>query len=353
MLEVIDVSNKIENLLNQNTSGVIFKIYTDAGDLDADYQEKKGTEGYVCGLLELFSNTLSGEGLKFQDLTFQITWFIDGRKTKVNGKKIAKNVGDVRKILSWFAENYNNKNNTAESFGGDFFSTTYLVKMPETQTEIKNFGYFQSCVPMTQIIEMVLIENGFSSNQWKIKPNNETMEYQSLTISNEKQANHNLISNEKRTKGVILAGGLCFDMVVPQLTTSFCDLVEKDILDYDKDIAICLYVKGHTTQNIYICTLGSDSISLQKGTNAGINLALVEGVEDMLFYDNHWTIETITTTVANEEVSFLAKGHVFWGDGSKTIGANNDATISHIFEEPGTYTIRVFGTLTVPPVTEN
>ena len=352
MLEVSDVATKIESIINQNVQGVVFKIYTDAGELEADIGQKPGTESYVCGLLELFSNSLSGEGLRFQDLTFQITWFCDGRKTRVNGKKIAKQVGDIRKILTNFAENYNNKNNTAEAFGGDFFSTTYLVKLPETQTEIKNWGYFLSCVPMTQIIEMVLIENGFSSNQWNIKVNGEKLTLQTVTLTNEKQANHNLISNEKRTKGVIVSGGFCLDAVIPQLTTAFCDLVEDDVLDYKEDKAICLYIKGHTKENIYICTLGSDSISLQPGTNAGINIALVEGVEDLLTFDNNWVSQTISVT-ANESVSLNATGHIFWGDGGKTIGANyekNGAT-SHTFEEAGSYTIRVFGTITT--ITEN
>lgn len=346
MLEIIDVSNKIEGILNQNSQGTIFKIYTDAGEMEADMHQVPGTENYVCGLLELFSNSISGEGLKFQDLTFQITWYVNGKKERVNGKKIAKQVNEVRNILSWFVENYNNKNITAENWGGDFFSTTYLVKLPETQTEIKPFGYMISCIPLTQIIEVVCIANGFASNQWKIKPNNEAISYQSLTMSNEKQANHNLISNEKRTKGVILAGGLCFDMVIAQLTTKFCDLVEEDVLNYDKDMAVCLYVKGHKTENIYICTLGSDSISLQLGTNAGMNVALVEGVEDLLEYDEDWTIKEITTTQEDENVTINATGHIFWGDGKKTIGANyeNGAT-SHIFAEPGTYTIRVYGTI--------
>lgn len=347
MLEIIDVSQKIENILNQNPQGAVFKIYTDAGELEANNQQIEGTESYICGLLELFSNTISGEGLKFQDLTFQITWYVNGKKERVDKKKIAKQVSDVRRILTWFTENYNNKNITAENFGGDFFSTTYLVKLPETQTEIKPFGYMPSCVPLTQIIEIVCIANGFSSNQWKLKPNNETIAFQSLTISNEKQANHNLISNEKRTKGVILAGGLCFDMVIAQLTTDFCDLIEEDVLDYNKDVAVCLYVKGHKKENIYICTFGSDSISLQLGTNAGMNVSLVEGVEDLLDYGTGWTIKTVKTTTNNENVTLNATGHVFWGDGGKTIGANYEqGATSHTFAEPGTYTIRVFGTIT-------
>lgn len=346
MLEVSDVSKKIEDILNTNTEGKIFKIYTDAGELQADIGAVKGTEDYICGLLELFGNTLSGEGLKFQDITFQITWFVDGRKTKVNGKKMALQVGEVRRVLTQFAETYNNRNIPTENFNDDYFSTTYFVKLPTNQTEMKNFGYMVSCIPMTQIVEMLLIANGVSSNQWIVKANNERLVYQSATISNEKQANHNLIADEKRTKGVILSSGICFDMVIQQLTTEFCDLVEKDVLDYDKDFAICVYAKGHMTENIYLCTLGSDSISIQPGTNAGINIALVEGVEDLLYYDETWSIKEITTTEENEVVTIDAEGHIFWGDRTKTIGANG--SVSHSFAEPGNYTVRVYGSITEP-----
>ena len=286
---------------------------------------------------------MSGEGLKFQDVTFQLTWFVDGKKTRTNGKKMALQVGAVRRVLTKFAEGYNNKNIPTENFNDDYYSTTYFVKMPTNQTEIKNFGYLVSCVPITQIIEMVLIENGVSSNQWTVKANGEKLVYQSATISNEKQANHNLIADEKRTKGVILSSGVCLDMVIQQLTTDFCDLVEKDVLDYDKDYAVCVYLKGHKTQNIYICTLGSDSISIQPGTNAGINIALVEGVEDLLYYDENWSIKEVTTTKEDEVVEIDAKGHIFWGDGKRTIGANDK--VQHTFADPGTYTIRVFGTI--------
>lgn len=343
MLEVSDVAQKIENILNTNEEGTVFKIFTDTGEMEADIGAKKGTEGYICGLLELFGNTLSGEGLKFQQITFQITWFVDGKKTRTNGKKMALQVEAVRRVLTQFANVYNNKNIPTENFNDDIYSTTYFVKMPTNQTEIKNFGYLISCVPMTQIIEMLLIVNGFSSNQWKITPNNENLVYQSVTISNEKQANHNLIAEEKRTKGVILSSGLCFDMVIQQLTTDFCDLVEKDVLDYNKDYAVCVYVKGHKTQNIYICTFGSNAISMQIGVNAGMNVALVEGVEDLLYYDEHWNIKEITTTEENEVVEIDAHGHIFWGDGNKTIGSNDK--VKHIFAQPGKYTIRVYGTI--------
>lgn len=343
MLEVSDVAQKIENILNTNDESTIFKIFTDTGEMEADMTAKIGTEKYVCGLLELFGNTLSGEGLKFQQITFQITWFVDGKKTRINGKKMAVQVEAVRRVLTQFANAYNNKNMPTENFNDDIYSTTYFVKMPTNQTEIKNFGYMVSCVPMTQIVEMLLIVNGFSSNQWIIKANNEKLVYQSITISNEKQANHNLIADEKRTKGVILSSGVCFDMVIQQLTTDFCDLVEKDVLDYNKDYAICVYAKGHKTANVYICTLGSDAVSMQIGVNAGMNVALVEGVEDLLYYDEHWCIKEVTTTEENEVVEIDATGHVFWGDGNKTIGANDK--VQHTFAEPGTYTIRVFGTI--------
>ena len=343
MLEVSDVAQKIENILNTNDEGTIFKIFTDTGEMEADMTAKVGTEKYVCGLLELFGNTLSGEGLKFQQVTFQITWFVDGKKTRTNGKKMAVQVEAVRRVLTQFANAYNNKNMPTENFNDDIYSTTYFVKMPTNQTEIKNFGYMVSCVPMTQIIEMLMIVNGFSSNQWIIKANDEKLVYQSITISNEKQANHNLIADEKRTKGIILSSGVCFDMVIQQLTTDFCDLVEKDVLDYNKDYAICVYAKGHKTANVYICTLGSDAVSMQIGVNAGMNVALVEGVEDLLYYDEHWSIKEITTTEENEVVEIDATGHVFWGDGNKTIGANDK--VQHTFADPGTYTIRVFGTI--------
>ena len=82
---------------------------------------------------------------------------------------------------------------------------------------------------------------------------------------------------------------------------------------------------------------------MQIGVNAGMNVALVEGVEDLLFYDEHWSIKEITTTEEDEVVEIDAEGHVFWGDSNRTIGANGK--VQHTFADPGTYTIRVFGTI--------
>lgn len=342
MLEVSSLASKIETILNVNTSGLLFKIFTDVGELDQNDGLRTGTESKICGLLEIISNDLSGEGLKFQDIVFQLTWFVDGKRTGGLGHKKAEMVEKVRNVLTAFAEAYNNKNVSSENFNNDYYSTTYFVQLPTNQTEQKNFGYMVSCVPMTQTIELVLIENGVSSNQWDFKANGEKLVYQSLSISNEKQADNNIISNEKRTRGVILASGICFDMVLQQLKTDFCNFVEKDVLDYENDNAVCVYVKGNHTTNIYICVLGNDSVNLQIGANSGLNVSLVEAVEDLLTYDSHWKINTIVTTSANEVVSVTAKGHIFWGDGGKTINANGN-NITHTFEEIGTYTVRTYG----------
>lgn len=346
MLEVSALATKLQTILNANTSGVDFKIFADVGELDQNEGLIGGTENKVCGLLEIISNDLSGEGLKFQDIVFQLTWFVDGKRTGGIGRKKAEQVERVRNILMSFAETYNNKNISSENFGNDYYSTTYFVQLPTNQTEQKNFGYMVSCIPMTQTIELVLIENGVSSNIWEIKANGEKLTFQTLTISNEKQADNNIISNEKRTKGIIQASGLCFDMVLQQLKTDFCNFVEKDILDYDNDNAVCVYVKGNNTTNIYICVLGSDSASVQIGANAGLNVALVEGVEDLLTYGTGWVVTTIITTSANEVVSATAKGHIFWGDGTKSISADGN-NITHTFASIGTYTVRTFGTFAV------
>ena len=47
--------------------------------------------------------------------------------------------------------------------------------------------------------------------------------------------------------------------------------------------------------------------------------------------------------VISKYVEIDAEGHVFWGDSNRTIGANGK--VQHTFADPGTYTIRVFGTI--------
>ena len=338
MVELKDIAKKFEYILNANTLGKTFRIFSDSGEL----AKRNGRKNeYRNGLLEVVSSTTSNlSGLKFISSSVNLTLYAneDARGKDSDGNSIE--IIELRQILGDFLENYNFKT-FAEEFGGKTYSTTYVIG--ETTTLPKgSLGYINDCIPLITNIGLTFFENGVNSNEWIIEVDGEEVGYTNAVISRTKTAENMPLAESKSTKSVMQTNGFGIDLVVPQISSNLGNAIEEEILT-GKEYAHMVYVKGKNTEQTYICVFGNLQASLIKNANVGFNVPLVEGVPELLDYKgNVWLeLEVEVTDLSYNTVTILnndnEKLYIIWGDGDVT--TSNFTEIQHTYSNLGTYNI--------------
>ena len=338
MVELKDIAKKFEYILNANTLGKTFRIFSDSGEL----AKRNGRKNeYRNGLLEVVSSTTSNlSGLEFISSSVNLTLYAneDARGKDSDGNSIE--IIELRQILGDFLENYNFKT-FAEEFGGKTYSTTYVIG--ETTTLPKgSLGYINDCIPLITNIGLTFFENGVNSNEWIIEVDGEEVGYTNAVISRTKTAENMPLAESKSTKSVMQTNGFGIDLVVPQISSNLGNAIEEEILT-GKEYAHMVYVKGKNTEQTYICVFGNLQASLIKNANVGFNVPLVEGVPELLDYKgNVWLeLEVEVTDLSYNTVTILnndnEKLYIIWGDGDVT--TSNFTEIQHTYSNLGTYNI--------------
>jgi hypothetical protein len=341
LVELKDIAKKLEYILNANTLGKTFRVFSDSGEL----AKRNGHENeYRNGLLEIVSRTTSNlSGLEFISSSVNLTLYAneDARGKDSDGNSIE--IIELRQILGDFLENYNFKT-FAEEFGEKTYSTTYVIG--ETTTLPKgSLGYINDCIPLVTNIGLTFFENGVNSNEWQIYIDGEEVGYTNAVISRTKTAENMPLAESKSTKSVMQTNGFGLDLVVPQISSNLGNAIEDEILT-GKEYAHMVYVKGKNTEQSYICVFGNLQASLIKNANVGFNVPLVEGVPELLDYkENVWLeLEVEVTDLSYNTVTILNNDsenlYIFWGDGNTT--KSNFEEIQHTYSNLGTYNIFAF-----------
>jgi uncharacterized repeat protein (TIGR02543 family) len=339
LVELNDIAKKFEYILNSNTLGKTFRIFSDSGEL----AKRNGRKNeYRNGLLEVVSRTTSNiSGLEFISSSVNLTLYAneDARGKNSDGNSIE--IIELRQILGDFLEYYNFKT-FAEEFGGKTYSTTYVIG--ETTTLPKgSLGYINDCVPLITNIGLTFFENGVNSNEWIIEIDGEEVGYTNAVISRTKTAENMPLAESKSTKSVMQTNGFGIDLVVPQISSNLGNAIEDELLT-GKEYAHMVYIKGKNTEQTYICVFGNLQASLIKNANVGFNVPLVEGVPELLDYkENVWAsyeAESIGNTVCLFKNVDEDEVVIFWGDGE--VSFSNQERNSHIYENEGLYIVKVF-----------
>lgn len=338
MAELKDIAKKIENILNTNTLGKTFRIFSDSGEL----AKRNGHENeYRNGLVEIVSSTISNlSGLQFINTSVNLTLYANEEVRGKNSDGDSLEIIELRQILGDFLENYNFKT-FAEEFGEATYSTTYVIGATTTLPK-GSLGYINDCVPLVTNIGLTLFENGVNSNEWQIFIDGEEVGYTSAVISRTKTAENQPLVESKSTKSVMQTNGFGLDLVVPQISNNLGKAIENEILT-GQEYAHMLYIKGKNTEQNYICVFGNLQASLIKNANVGFNLSMVEGVPELLEYSDKWTeyeVESLGNTLCLFRNINEDEVVIFWGDGEFSF--SNEENNTHIYEDEGFYTVRVY-----------
>lgn len=341
MVELKDIAKKIEDILNTNALGKIFRIFSDSGELA---KRNRHENEYRNGLVEEISKTTSNlSGLEFVNMSVNLTLYaneeIRGKDSDGNSLELI----ELRQILGDFLDSYNFKT-FAEEFGETTYSTTYVIGATTTLPK-GSLGYINDCVPLVTNIGLTFFENGVNSNEWQIIIDGEEVGYTSAVISRTKTAENQPLEESKSTKTVIQTNGFGLDLVVPQISNNLGNAIENEILT-GQEYAHILYIKGKNTEQNYICVFGNLQASLIKNANVGFNVPLVEGVPELLEYEEYkWlNLEVNITDLSYNTVTILNNDnenlHIIWGDENATY--SNFVEIQHTYRELGTYTITLY-----------
>lgn len=339
MVELKDIAKKFEDILNTNTLGKTFRIFSDSGEL----AKRNGHENeYRNGLVEIVSSTISNlSGLEFISSSVNLTLYANEEVRGKNSDGNSIEIIELRQILCDFLDSYNFKT-FAEEFGEITYSTTYVIGATTTLPK-GSLGYINDCVPLITNIGLTFFENGVNSNEWQIFIDGEEVGYTSAVISRTKTAENQPLVENKSTKSVMQTNGFGLDLVVPQISNNLGNAIENEILT-GQEYAHMLYIKGKNTEQNYICVFGNLQASLIKNSNVGFNVPLVEGVPELLNYkENVWINESkelegthnVLLHNINEEELFI-----FWGDGTYTI--SSDESIPHTYDDFGSFFISIF-----------
>lgn len=351
MVEVKDIAEKIQTILNTNSIGKVFKIFSNVGELK---KNTKRESEYRNGLVEIVQSNISTvENMQFLTISTNLTLYVnvdlkgnykDGANQgdSIEVTEIYKILNDMISVYNWQTIN--------ETFGNKTYTTTYGFKFPTNLQKI-SLGYINECLPVVMTIDLTLFENGVNSNQWEIKVNGEPIAYTRCVLTRIKTSEQNPGIINKSTKSSIQTNSFGVDFVMPQLQTKFSNAVEREILGEESDMAYCLELKGNASNSAYICALGNTQSSLDRNSNVGFNISLVEHIEELLNYqDNIWVNIPVEIEAYEQDIvtiNNLAKSLgktqkiiIFWGDGKHTISSEDE--ISHTYSENGDYTIRCF-----------
>lgn len=343
MVSLKSIADKFEYILNTNTFGKTFRVFSDKGEL----VKRNGHENeYRNGLVEIMSSNITSlSGLDFGTYNVNLTIYANAtiRNKDDDGNFIE--ILELRQILNQFIENYNGKT-FGEDIDDKIYAVTYVISSPETLPST-SLGYIDECLPMQVNIGLIMFENGVNSNEWEVYLDGEELGYTGLVVSRVKTVETIPFNSASSTQTVVQTNGIGFDFICPQTTKNIINKIEEEILKCDNDSkAHLVYIKGHNTEKAYICVFGNTQATLERNANVGFNISLLEGNPDLLTYeDNLWITRTVevenlsnnTVTIENiDEQELIIK----YDDGDVVKTSNSE--IYHTFATVGEHKIIMF-----------
>lgn len=335
MIDSLFLANLVQNRLNENNLGIEFLIYSDEGELVKNTKIGASIQKYTQGLIEIVSDNLipiKANSLVFQTITTQLMIFVDladsGFVDEL-GRKQSQHFIDVKNILEKIIEDFNGATIPIVDDNKTYtVSLSFSKPKPGQKTSL---GDISQGLPLYMNITFAFFQNGVNANDCNIIINNENLYFTRFVISKIKQADQSQFANSDGAKTYALIGGKSLDMVIPVVNSPVNKLMMQDILE-DDILNNALFVRIETPlyNKNFIGIFGTIGVNADVNSNLGYNVAVVEGVSNILNYSDDWIIEK--TTEKSVTKILTAKGCVFWGDGSSDY-VETRKTITHIYND--------------------
>ena len=344
MINTIYLANLVQQYLNANELNKSFLIFADEGDMKKAVCKGNYKEEYTHGIIEVISdNTVPFEDWEFQTINTRLMLFVDlisGGKVLETEKEReqSKNLIQVKDCLDEFLLAVNGKSTYIEV--GDRTYNLTITMSKATNGQKMSLGEIVEGLPIYCSIQFTIFQNGVNANYCKIRVNGESLGYTQFVKTKSCTANQSNLGDEG-ARTYILAGGKSFDLVVPLLTEGVTQEFVEFLLNDDLNTAFNVELEYPKFKKNFICVLGKVQETDTRGANVALNVSFMQGVEDILNYDDRWIIQETSdkqVTLATLELGDV----VYWGDKTQTV-IEKEEDKSHTYtDENETHTIRVF-----------
>lgn len=362
MLTSKEYREAIQNILNSNTQGINFKLFSDIGNYVKTLREtvynnygavsSNNLVSYVNGIFDLTPSQLVPiANISMSTTTANIEFAVDIDKLK-------KEVEDDGNVLDYpFVQKVRNIWDTiAQTYTGQTISlidsdnNNYTVILSFTLASVGIVTMLSDdtgeVLPIGASVTFTVIQNGVSSNDCKIYINGEQVYFNQAVYTRQRTLDQVQYLNVGVNKSFSTQNGLGIDITCPLLSSSLGNYIAEDILNGGQNNIYAICVELGNSTNTYIMTTGTTQATLQAGINVGINLGFVECANYMLPTNDTagWSVSAINSSGGVSSTltgTFNANSTIMWGDGSFDILQEQTTNPTHTYTNAGTYTVYV------------
>lgn len=337
-----EVIQDLENGLNSIQNDLDFKFFLALGDYIEAYRVNNSVIDYVQGIARFLPTTLLPiPNVNMFQTTAEIEIAISIDSADVDDEGNYNLFNKVISIINSFAQQ-----KQAQAYFKEIDNKNYqiipLFTLPTNDAVVMNTSDLGEIIPINFSVEFIITENLVNSNSYKLYIDEKEINFETLTLSRIRVADQYSIKGLANTESAVLQNGLSIDLTLPQFLSEECDNLVNDLFDGDNNEAHYVRIEvptvvGNKIYN-YIMIYGNTQGTIQRSSNVGINLSLVQGVQNVLNYSAEWVEEICN----GDTISFSTDGPAcyFWGDGSSDY--ITEGNITHSYNQEGSYVIRIF-----------
>lgn len=362
MLTGTEYKKAIENLLNNNTYGINFKLFNDIGKYVSTLREEVcGNYGavssnnlisYVNGIFDLTPSELvpiANISMSTTTANIEFAVNIDKLKKEVDNDGTIIDypfVRQIRNIWDTMAQTYTGQ--TISLIDSDNKNYTVILSFTLASVGIVSMLSDDTgeVLPISASVTFTVIENGVSSNNCKIYINGEQVYFNQAVYTRQRALDQVQYVNVGVNKSFATQNGIGIDLTCPLLNSSLGNTIAQDILNGGQNYIYAVCVQLGSNSQTYIMITGTTQATLQAGINVGVNLGLVECANYMRPTNDTdgWQVlgaggEAGETYILNRTLP--AKTTIMWGDTTFTILEEETTNPTHVYNETRSYTIYI------------
>lgn len=308
MIGLTDLTQDIQNGLNENANGLTFNLFSDTGKFKRAYKKTNAVTDIINGVVSIVSSetTPNVDGMLISSVTSRVEVVIrlkdeeddiwqaierDGKiKEEIVENGNATYIKLVRNVLSEFTQDQSVETMKA---GGKTYTVSKAYNFAETGVRSQRDRTGDS---MTFVFYAYfnIIENGQNSRSFVFKLDGQIIPYQQCTVSRTDISDADVYSGDTSAKATSSGSVFSVSLSVPSFISFFNTAVSRYILEGEQNVAHILEVsfgKGekdtvvggsveYDLAKIFLVKFSEASNTMQGVLNVGGQITLSEIVDD-------------------------------------------------------------------------
>lgn len=305
----IDFTKIINDGLNTNTFGRVFKLYAEYGELEREVKEHSLSTGIIPGVV----NTVQGSPILVKNyelvsVNANIDIFCEFDKATEDGSST-----ELEQILQIIKTYITAKNGTNSAIVVDEkpYNTSFQFGQPVVQ-EGQTMTALGNRLVITMPCLFVVVENGVSSTAAEVVVCGENMAYTKLGMSSIKVVEAVPFEGENSVKNAVEQSGITVALDVPVFDTFVGNMLLQEAIKPEPNKALPVELNFNLTgkkisQN-YIMAMTKNNLAMSGIQNIGASIELGELNQDVADFSD-WSI---VEKKVMETLSVLETGGASW-----------------------------------------